>query len=245
MTGSSPARPPGPPDVLRLFLRMGGWGVIILGVLVLIVSLLSASRLSLAREFERDGRLTRAEVVQKFVRIQTSADGGQTYGYFVRFGFDTPDGQRIQVQRALQFEDFELIDEGQSLDLRYLPDDPETILLASDAYKEGGTALRRIALVGGLVWLWSLWRVGGWAVDAVRAREYGVSEEVEVVKVQRTAVRMNRQRLFRLVWRDAAGHQDHSMLNWRKVVARFRPGDRIEVYRGSRHMWWPGDVGDR
>ncbi|MEL6412259.1 MAG: DUF3592 domain-containing protein [Pseudomonadota bacterium] len=233
------------PNVLRLFLRMGGWGVVLLGILVLTVSILSASRLSIAKQFEDQGRSAKAEVTDKQVRQKRASDGSVMTTFHVEFRFSTFDGKELTLEQPMEKPLFDGLGLGSTLPVRYLADTPSRVELDIGLYRRGGDTLQRIALIGGVVWLGLLWLVGGWAVSAVQAREQGRLEEVEVVKVQRTTWRMNRQRLFRLVWRNAEGQEGQSMLNWRRSVARFRPGDKVEAYRGARHMWWVGDVGER
>lgn len=233
------------PSVLRLFLRMGGWGVILLGIVVLVLSVMSASRLSIAKQFEDEGRSTKAEVTDKQVRQKRASDGSILTTYHVEFRFETFDGKELTLERPMEKPAFDGLGLGSPLPVRYLADTPSRVELDIGLYRRGGATLQRLALISGAIWLGILWIIGGWAVSAVQAREQGALEEVEVVKVQRTTWRMNRQRLFRLVWRNAEGEEGQSMLNWRRTVARFRPGDKVEAYRGARHMWWVGDVGER
>ncbi|MEM9498823.1 MAG: DUF3592 domain-containing protein [Pseudomonadota bacterium] len=235
--------PDPPPDAKQLFLRMGGWFVIGLGLLVLVVTLLSQSRASLARQFELESRTAEARVTNRYIRQQ---DGGtDQVSFIVAIRFSTAEGKQVRLERGVPEETYRALRPGATLDVRYLPDDPDTVEVTDGAYRSGAVMLQRLALGGGVVWLVMLWRVGSWAVGAVRAREHGALEAVEVVRVQRTTWRLNRQRLFRLVWRDAQGTEGHSLLNWRRRVAPYRPGTTTHVYRGSRDMWWVGDVGER
>lgn len=222
---------------------MGGWWVIILAILVLLVTLLSESRASLARQFERDSRTVEARVLNRYIRQQ---DGGtDQVSFIVALDFSTPEGERIVFERGVPEENFQEMVPGTRVDVRYLPDAPRRVEVIEGAYRSGAVALQRVALGGGILWLILLWRVGSWAVSAVRAREGGPREDVEVVRVQRTPYRVRRQRYFRLVWRDKQGVEGESLLNWRKVVASHRPGTTTHVYRDGRTTWWVGDVGER
>ncbi|MEM9844761.1 MAG: DUF3592 domain-containing protein [Pseudomonadota bacterium] len=237
------AVPDPPPDVKALFLRMGGWWVILLGIVVLVITLLSESRASLARKFEFESRTVEARVINRYIRQQ---DGGtDQVSFIVALDFTTPEGERIVLERGVPQESFEEMIPGSRVDVRYLPDTPQRVEVTEGAYRSGAIALQRVALGGGILWLLLLWRVGSWAVSAVRAREAGPREDVEVVRIQRTPYRVRRQRYFRLVWRDGQGVEGESLLNWRKVVAPHRPGTTTHVYRDGRTTWWVGDVGER
>lgn len=232
-----------PPDIKALFLRMGGWWVITLGIVVLVLTLLSESRAALARKFELESTTVEARVLNRYIRQQ---DGGtDQVSFIVALDFTTADDERIVLERGVPEENFQQMVPGTRVDVRYLPDTPRRVEVIEGAYGRGAVALQRVALVGGLLWLFLLWRVGAWSVSAVRAREAGPREAVEVLRIQRTPYRVRRQRYFRLVWRDGQGAEGESLLNWRKVVASHRPGTTTHVYRDGRTTWWVGDIGER
>ncbi|MEM9911329.1 MAG: DUF3592 domain-containing protein [Pseudomonadota bacterium] len=232
-----------PPSLTTLFLRMGGWWVIVLGTIVLMVTLLSESRASLARQFALESRTAEARVINRYIRQQ---DGGtDQVSFIVAIDFTTADGERIVLERGVPEESFQRMMPGSRVDVQYLPDTPRRVEVTEGAYRSGAVALQRVALAFGIFWLFLLWRIGTWAVSAVRARESGPREEVEVLRVQRTPYRVRRQRYFRLVWRDGQGEEGESLLNWRRVVAPHRPGTTTHVYRDGRATWWVGDVGER
>lgn len=235
--------PDPPPDLKALFLRMGGWWVICLGIVVLVITLLSESRAALARQFELESRTAEARVLNRYIRQQ---DGGtDQVSFIVAIDFTTPEGERIVLERGVPEESFQKMVPGSRIEVQYLPDTPRRVEVTEGAYRSGAVALQRVALGFGIIWLILLWRVGTWSVSAVRAREAGPREEVEVVRVQRTPYRVRRQRYFRLVWRDAQGTEGESLLNWRRTVASHRPGTTTHVYRDGTATWWVGDVGER
>ncbi|WP_299282821.1 hypothetical protein [uncultured Tateyamaria sp.] len=113
------------------------------------------------------------------------------------------------------------------------------------------TLLRTYALGAGgacLIWLLVIWRN---AVEAIRARNFGVAEQAEVIEVREVrewALKVNREiEGYVLVWRDASGNRRKSLQTYSdERYVGYRPGTKIEVFRDSRNrIWWVGDVGPR
>ena len=61
-----------------LFVRLGGWASLILGVLLLVATLISAIQLAIADRMDTEGRFTSAVVVGK--RVSVSTEHGATRG---------------------------------------------------------------------------------------------------------------------------------------------------------------------
>lgn len=239
---AGPTPPPGP---LRLFLRMGGWGVIGLGTLVVGLSLWAEYDASLARQFAETGQRTQARVLDHVVQAQLNVDGSVSYRYLLDLGFVTADGEQVRIARPVSGAQFRAVPPGAPIDLRYLPDRPDHVTFGDLSAIPTGRGAQNAALGIGAVTLWLLWAVGRRAVSAVRARRFGTSDEVEITAVRRSIWRAVDGERYRLIWRDADGREGHSLLHKKRDLAEIAPGTRVMVYRDGPHLWWQGDVGAR
>lgn len=237
--------PDPPPSLFRLFLRMGGWFVIIAGVVLLMFSIGSHFALQSAKRFEREGVPAVAEVSEKYSRTSSSSEGGNKTTYYLTFTYVTQDGTGYTDTRSVGTSLWNSVEEGDTFELLYLQSAPQTIETSPGSNRTASGAMQVIALVFGGLWLLGLWKVGGWAVAATRARRYGRREVAKVVKVERTGVRINNRPRFRLVWKDAQGREGRSLLHKAAALEGLGYNDEIGIYQGVKHSWWVGDVGER
>ena len=224
---------------------MGGWWVIITGVMMLFLSLASSSTLSLAERFEREGRSASATVTSKYTTESRDSDGDVTTTYWFSLEYRTQRGEEITKEATVSGSRYRAASEGAQVELLYLETEPERIEIEIGSNRRISRWTQIFSLIIGIAWLSGLWSVGGWAVAAVRARRYGTRVTATIEEVKRTAVRVNGRARYRLVWKDASGRSGHSLLQKEAQIRTFGPGDQIDVYQGVKYSWWVGDVGER
>ncbi len=234
-----------PRTAWSLFLRMGGWIVIIFTVILVLISMIGQFNFSTAQRFEEEGRRALAVVEDKFVQEGRDSDGNRTYTYYLTLEFVTERREEISFSRSVGKVFYRAHDLGEEIELRYLKSEPETVEVEEGSYARGAAVLRWVALVFGILWLIGLWVVGRWTVEALRARRYGTVELAEVVEVVKTSVRVNNRPRFRIVWKDAQGREGRSMLRKAADVEGWHGRDQIRIYQGLKRSWWARDIGDR
>lgn len=242
------ANPPVP--LWRLFLRLGGWWVIGLTVILVALSFASFGNAVTAARFEAEGRAARAEVTERYSRVTTDSDGDRSTSYYLTFVYRTQAGEAIELNRTVPRTVYDAAQVGGTWDLRYLQSDPRKVELREGDFARGANSLRWFALVVGLVWLGLLWWTGRRAVAAVRARLYGRREEAEVLRHERTSVKVNNRYRYRLVWRvgpEEVGTEEmgRSMPHRQSELAAYPVGSRVVIFHGLKRSYWAGDVGDR
>ncbi|WP_120501795.1 DUF3592 domain-containing protein [Roseovarius sp. EL26] len=242
MTGEIGQRPP---SVVQLFLKMGGWFVLVLGGLILLISVVGQSNFKTAERFENEGRLAQAEVVKKYTSEHREPDGDIEITYRLVAQFTPTGGDLTKVDRSVPRSFYDDVEEGGRVELLYLPNQPSKVELTRGANRAGATFLSRLSLVLGMIWLVALWVVGRWAVAGVRARRFGTREEALVSEVKQSMITINGRARFRLVWVDAQGREGTSLLHVWDDLAHFKTGDRVMIYHGVKRSWWAGDIGTR
>ena len=234
-----------PVSFLRLFFKMGGWIVLILAVVLLILSLVSHANLKTAKRFETEGLSAIARVTDKEKTVKRNSDGKRTTTYYLTLQFSTQTGKDISVRSSVGSRKYNSVQEGDEIPLYYLASAPETTEITKGSHRKGSRITQFIALMIGLGWLAALWIIGGWTVSAVRARRFGPRKEAMVQEVKRTGVKINNQPRYRLVWRDAEGREGQSLLHRYSELESLKPNDIIHIYQGPKQSWWVGDVGER
>lgn len=224
---------------------MGGWVVVISGVLLLVLSVMGHAYYQAANRFEADGRPATAIVQDRYTTQSRNSDGDSVTKRWLVLEFTTRRGQAISIRRTVSTREFGRALKGEPFDLVYLEGRPDRVELTPGQNRLAARVQQWIALVLGVVWLGSLRVVGGWAVAAVRARRFGARCVALVTDIRRTNIRINKDLRYRLVWQDETGRHGTSLLHRDSELAHLKPGDRIEVYQGLRRGWWVGDVGHR
>ena len=233
-----------PVPMRRLFFRMGGWFVVGLGVPFLVLTLISQIFFSAAERFDEEGLMAVAQVTDKYWTESTDSDGDRTVTYWLSFDFVTQAREEVRVTESVGRGVYDRASVGSQMDIWYLQSQPDRIEVTRGSNRQGANITQVIALVLGAVWLGLFWLVGRWVVEAVRARRYGESEEVEVTEVYRTSVRTNNRPRYRLIWRDGQGREGKSLMRKAEDLKNYEPGSKIRIYQGLKRPWWVGDVGD-
>lgn len=232
-----------PRSWFRLFLRFGGWAGILFGLLLVIMTFISESRLYLAGQMDREGRYAPAVVMDKRVAISVDADGDESRSYYVEFRFKSADGgqdRETRVDRSY----YNSVSRSDEVTIRYLRSDPGTIEVEEGQFRSAGLAFRWIGLLFGIGGLFVLWFVGGKAAAAVRARRFGKKRYGVVTGITETRWEVNDRKQARLAWREEDGQTGESMMrDLRYLSERYRAGDKIVVFRLGRKSYWEGDIG--
>ncbi len=227
-----------------LFLRLGGWVAMILGLLLVLVTLFSAGVLFLADRLDRTGALAYAVVVDKRTEEIVEDGGADRAVHYVTFTYKARGGGGRTVETAVAPAYYDSVARGDERPVRYRPDDPGYIEEDVGYYRRVGVRLRWLGLAVGLAGLAALWAFGKRANRAVRVRRDGRRVMADVMGVRDLNVTVNGARQGKLTWREPDGHTGESLMRpARWLRDTYRPGDRIVVYRLGRHAYWEGDVG--
>ncbi len=234
-----------PVPLFRLFWKMGGWIVLITGVVLVVFTLISHANLKTARRFENEGRRAVALITNKEKTVRRDSDGNDKVNYWLTLDFVTGLGEAITVRQSVGHGQYNSLQEGGELPLYYLVSEPGKVELTQGSHRKGARITQWIALIAGLIWLTALWVIGGWAVSAVRTRRFGTRKEAMVQEIKRTNVKINNRPRYRLVWRDNEGREGQSLLHRHSNLDSLKPNDIIHIYQGPKRSWWVGDVGER
>ncbi|MEO0568273.1 MAG: DUF3592 domain-containing protein [Pseudomonadota bacterium] len=234
-----------PPSVLRLFFKMGGTIVVFAGFLFAIFSLVGHFVLLDAERFETDGRYTNAMVTRKRIEEGRDSEGNRELTYYLGLSYVTQRKEEIRVDRSVSRNKYRDTDVGDEIEIRYLASTPRRTEITPGEYRNGARILSLVSLAIGLVWLWLVWLIGGWAVAAVRARRYGKTENVQVHNVRATSTKVNGRPRYRLIWYDSNGKMGQSLQRRKSGFRSLEKGDEITIYHGLKYTWWAGDVGLR
>ena len=237
--------PDPPPSLFRLFIRMGGWLVLIAGAFLLLLTLISHLALQTAKRFEREGIMATAQVSEKYTTTSTDSDGDKTISYWLTFTYITAGKDEITLTETVSTALYRSVEPGRSFDLLYLESEPDRVETSPGSNRSASRFTQIAALAFGSLWLFGLWKVGGWAVAAVRARRYGRREMATVTDIARTGVKINNRPRYRVVWTDGQGKEGKSLLHKSGDLSGLRGGDEIVIYQGVKLSWWAGDVGER
>jgi len=182
-----------PVPLFRLFWKMGGWVVMITGVLLVVFTLISHFNLKTAKRFEAEGRSAVAVILNKEKTTQREPDGDTKINYWLTLEFVTGLGEDVTVRRSIGKSRYRSVQEGDAQTVFYLASEPDRIELSQGSHQKGARITQWIALFAGLIWLAALWMTGGWAVSAVRARRFGNREQALVQEVMQTGLKINNQ----------------------------------------------------
>jgi len=196
------------------------------------------------RHFERDAIAGQGTVIAKSIE-SADRDSDTSTGYFVTYRFAAVDGDMIEQTEPLPVEDWERLDEGDPLELRYLPADPSTAQTRPPTPWWEPLLLIGVCSVFALIGL--LLAVPGLQRAAVIARLYhtGVVTEGTVLQVWPTSTTINRvqQWQMRYEFRDQynRAQRGETDLLAPAEAAGFKPGDRGTVRyvreRPDHNLW--------
>jgi hypothetical protein len=141
---------------------MNGWvGLIIVGVALLVLGL--AAALAAADEREENAKIeTEGTVIRLGTSLRPSSEEFR-FRHVVHVEFMV-DGEPITGSQFIQSQDAEQLSEGQTVTVRYLPDEPRRIWVASDDYGSLASTLRLFGfplLFFGCFLVWAPWVSAG------------------------------------------------------------------------------------
>lgn len=216
------------------------WLPVIPAVLALILGGVGWLLWAEARTMARDGVQAVAVVTDRRILTQTDRDGSRSTRYVVAYRFNPSSDQTVdgddQVSRAL----YDQLAVGQSVTVRFLPDDPARNDLEPDGpwLPAFLLALAGVALVVAL----GLGRMfGGRKLSILRAARAGEVREARVTGHVTTNVQVNGRTQFRFAWTDAAGVPGQSALMDLRALPETGSVVRIYVDPRSGRGWWEGD----
>ncbi|MGR3466969.1 MAG: DUF3592 domain-containing protein [Shimia sp.] len=237
--------PDKPVSWLRLFLKMGGWVPIGLGVLTLILSAVAWQMEARADRFEREGVYARATITGKEVRESTDSDGDTRYTYLFDLSYRV-DGAETTQTKSTGRRDYRARAVGDVIDIRYLESQPARIDYPIGASRSGATALRWVVLLPGVVALGLLWLMGGWATTAAMTRWNGTRVVARTTGTKRTNTKVNDRYRYRLTWLEPDGRTGESLMHSEADLRAWTDPPRdIVVYRDGENAYWEGDIGPR
>jgi hypothetical protein len=233
-----------PRSWLSLFIRLGGWAAIVLGCVLVLLTLISATQLMIADRLDREGTFAQAVILSSRVEVTTDSDGDQSRSYYATFRFKDARLGGQALERSVSQSFYHRAAEGDELTIRYLRSDPSTFEYEIGQYRQQGNVLRWVGLGIGLAGLFVLWRVGRQANAALIARKRGEKRFARVVGITETSFSVNNRRQARLSWREEDGQEGESLMHdLAKLSEMYRAGDPIVVFRLGDRAYWEGDVG--
>jgi hypothetical protein len=224
---------------------MGGWVMLIFIAFLLFLTFISSHSLELAHRFDTEGRETTALVLDLYEEYSTDSDGDTDTTYYAVLQFDTNRGDRIELDRSVDWNLYEDTEIGESLQIWYLTTEPDIIEIYRGENRSTSVFTRWIALFFGALTLIAFWIPGRRAVAAVRARRYGVRETAVVKGRIPTSYTVNNRYRYRLTWQEQSGRTGQSLAYKESELKGFKAGQEITVYQGIKRAWWTGDVGER
>jgi uncharacterized membrane protein len=141
---------------------MNGWvGLIIVGVALLVLGL--AAVLEGRDERKESAKIeTEGTVIRLGTSVRPSSEE-RRFRDFVQVEFMV-DGEPIIGSQFIQSQDAEQLSEGQTISVRYLPDEPNRIWVARDDFAPLSSTLRLIGfpiLAFGCFVVWAAWASAG------------------------------------------------------------------------------------
>jgi len=228
----------------NLFIRMGGWVALVLGAVLVVLTLISATQEGIADRLDRDGKFSRALVMDKRFTISTDDEGGESYTYYTTFRFKTSVGGGQELERTVHGNFYENTKIGDEHTIRYLRSDPTVFEYELDLYRNNSNIVRWIGLFFGVGGLLTLWFFGLKTNVALIARRDGEKRFAQVTGIAETNVEINEKAQARLVWREEDGQVGESFMRDRMELSRlYKLGDKIVVFRLGEKAFWEGDVG--
>jgi hypothetical protein len=225
----------------RLIRRKIGIAPPILAVLAVAFSVFSSAEGRDARLLEAEGRMTEAEIVEKWI---VRGDDDDADDYLVRLRFADARGQVHTVREDIGARRWNRLETGDTLPVRYAESDPSVI-----ETREGETARTALwlgiaAAAMGAAALGLTARALRRAASLIRAARRGEVREARVTDHARTGTTINKVRQYRLAWTDATGAEGRSMLHPLDRLAPWPPGSVAVVYADPRtgDTFWEEDI---
>ncbi|MEM6678418.1 MAG: DUF3592 domain-containing protein [Pseudomonadota bacterium] len=238
-------------EPLRLWHALGGTAALVtlfFGIFGAIIIAVALSAMARTRRFIREGVKTDAIVTGKAEEPRLRPRGRRRTDWFLSFRHQTAEGQTVSARSPVPRRDYMRVQTGEKIPVTYLPETPDVVAIAPGLRTLGA----RVALIFGMLMVTLYLGVAGsnlistW--HAISVRDHGERLEVDVLAIERTSVRINKIRQFRLVWRMSDGREGRSWMRARSEFGDLAVGDRVIVYvdpGDPETSYWEGDTGPR
>lgn len=229
---------------LAHFFRTGGWVaplVLLFAAGLLIAGLATrAERLELARY----GTTGAAEIVRKYSRLERSGSShGSHRRYYVEYRFTPPGGAVASGRKSVSFAYYDAVNPGDRRAVLYSSRDPAVAELEGPPGRASELAMEAfgglLAVAGLAVVAWARGRAAG----LVWMQRNGLPRPAEVIRHDRTGIRVNKRPLWRAVWRQDDGTEGQSAAQRPENLPGI--GSRITVMvdpERHRPAVWEGDL---
>ena len=245
-----------PKSLFWLFLKSGGWGVF-LAMVILVGSIMAGFfKSNMANTFERDGLIATATISQLYKRVERDSDGSKTV-YYAKYDFDytlvTNDNDGVpnrivktaSERRKIHKQKYATLKRGQSVQVRYLPEDPMKFESPVGQTKADAASALRVTIVVGSIALGFLWFCGLAGIRLYKASRQGRALIATITDIKKTAWSINNKPQFRLVWIDELSNTGQSWLGRKRDFKNYNTGDKITLFLYKGKTYWRGNIGGR
>jgi hypothetical protein len=238
-----------PKSLFWLFLKSGGWGVF-LAVVILAGSIITGFvKSNMANVFERDGLIVNATISQLYKRVEHDSNGSKTY-YYATYDFEYHSkasnlDKTVSKRQLITKKQHAKLNKGQSVQVRYLPVDPENFESPIGQTKADAATALWVTIVVGSIALGFLWFCGLASVQITIARRDGRALKAIITEITPTLLEYNDQPRHRLVWKDELGVYGQSWMAKQSDLACYKVGDEITIFLHKGKKYWRGDIGGR
>ncbi|MEM1436848.1 MAG: DUF3592 domain-containing protein [Pseudomonadota bacterium] len=232
-----------PASRLSLFWRYNGW----FGLLCVVAGLLLvASAYTAAALFARS-QSTAIETDATVTLLRESSyrrgDGTTESGYSVYVEF-LAEGKPYSGSEGVSYWFYSKLSEGQTVPIKYLPDDPDTFWVAPFWTKSWpGKQLRffgLLALAFGAFLIRGPWLHAGAALRVYANGERSTARVVDIIDAS-----SSRKQAYKLLWEDPNGELKETFKHGKEIQARYPVGGTIEILRdpeGKMPPIWVEDL---
>jgi hypothetical protein len=230
--------PEGPRSWLSLFMASGGFMAVALSLFVIFATIMGSMALRQAVQFDQIGMWTTATIAETRIRRDDGTD------YLARFEFSVG-GIEVSAERNVGASYFRANPEGATVDIKYLPNQPQSF-----EFKEGSTqavakVAQKLALLLGIGALAAIWFPGYKAARGVLARRFdwiGTARVTDIVEVPKKRGPPSRGYMK---FQDSEGRIGTSFCYPLPDLHTLGIGNQISVFVRSKEIWWEGDTGRR
>lgn len=217
----------------RLFMRHFLWVPLIPMSAGLVFSVIAWVTIATENRLARDGVETVALITDRAIRNERDSDGNSVTRHYLSYRFTPTAGETVTARASVSRDSYRAVEVGQSVTVRYLPDDPGTNRLAVEGSDRvfgmvfGIIGLLLLMASGGALW----WLLRG-KLSAIRAARHGEVREAEVVGHDPTNTSVNGRLQYRFRWVDAVREQGQStMMDYNSLPPL---GQVVKVYIDPR-----------
>lgn len=235
------------PGRFSLLWRFPGWIWLIFTVAgcIMIIAALVGFRNN--ARLGSEGIETTAVVTDMRKRTKYS-DGKRRTTHKLTYEFETRDGAQISDSASVSANTYRQAKIGAEVRVVYWPKDPNLNAISSDNAQQTPWFFGSIGLLFGVFGGVGGARYARKAMTCFYLREHGLKMVATVTGHSKTSYSVNKQKLYRLEWRNGEGRTGQSLAVAPKRLKAFAPGSEITIYVDPNHpdrQVWQGDCGVR